>query len=313
MRKKRLANMNPYILVVGSSNTDMVIKAEHLPGPGETIIGKSFFMNPGGKGANQAVAAARLGANIVFICKTGNDIFGKQSVELFSEEGIDTTFLFSDPKHPSGVALITVDDNAENCIVVASGANATLSANDLQKTKTVIENASIILMQLEIPLETVEYVARTASAKGVKVILNPAPACYLPDSLLKNISILTPNKTEAEMLSGIKVNSKVSAEKAARKIKERGVETVIITLGADGASILHNGECIHIEGIKVNAVDTTAAGDVFNGALAVALSQQRDIPEAVQYACRAAAISVTRMGAQASAPYKKELAEKQTI
>lgn len=305
--------MKPYILVVGSSNTDMVIRAEHLPGPGETIIGKSFFMNPGGKGANQAVAASRLGENVVFICKTGNDIFGKQSVEVFNEEGINTTFLLSDAKHPSGVALITVDDNAENCIVVASGANATLSANDLQKSNTVIENASIILMQLEIPLETVEYVAKNSYARGVKVILNPAPACALPDSLLKHVSILTPNKTEAEMLSGIKVNDMASAEDAARRIKARGVDTVIITLGAEGALILHDDKCVHFPGIKVKAVDTTAAGDVFNGALAVALFQQNDIAEAVQYACKAAAISVTRMGAQASAPYKKELAEKQTI
>lgn len=309
MKKKRFANTKPYILVVGSSNTDMVINAEHLPGPGETIIGKSFFMNPGGKGANQAVSASRLGAHVVFICKTGNDIFGKQSVELFNDEGIDTAFLLSDAGYPSGVALITVDDNAENCIVVASGANATLSANDLQKSRAVIENASIVLMQLEIPLVTVEYVAAIAKANGVKVILNPAPACALPDSLLKNIFILTPNKTEAEMLSGIKVNSKATAESAARKIKERGVDTVIITLGAEGALILNDEACIHVPGVKVNAVDTTAAGDVFNGALAVGIFHKKDITEAVTYACSAAAISVTRMGAQASAPYKKELPE----
>ena len=307
MIKKRVLNMKPKLLVVGSSNTDMVIKAAHLPGPGETIIGKNFFMNPGGKGANQAVAAARLGGNVTFICKTGNDIFGKQSVELFEEEGINTSYLLSDSKNPSGVALITVDDNAENCIVVASGANATLSRADLQKLKHVIEESMIVLMQLEIPLDTVEYVAKTATAKGVRVLLNPAPACNLSDDLLKCISVITPNKTEAEMLTGIKVNSINSARQAAQKIRDRGVETVIITLGNDGALVLHEGSFTHIPAVAVKAVDTTAAGDVFNGALAVSLSENRDILTATTIACQASAISVTRMGAQSSAPFRKEV------
>lgn len=299
--------MNPVILIVGSSNTDMVIKANHLPAPGETILGGTFFMNPGGKGANQAVAAARLGGNITFICKTGNDIFGRQSVQLFEEEGINTVYLVSDPKNPSGVALITVDRNAENCIVVASGANATLSPGDLQKAQEAIEQAKIVLMQLEIPLSTVEYVADIAAAAGVKVVLNPAPACELPDDLLKKISIITPNKNEAEMLSGITVNDMETARQAARIIKDKGVETVIITLGSNGALVLHEGVFTHIAAVKVEAVDTTAAGDVFNGALVVGLSEKNDILEAVAFACSASAISVTRLGAQSSAPYKKEL------
>ena len=295
------------ILVVGSSNTDMVIQANHLPGPGETILGTSFFMNPGGKGANQAVAAVRLGGEVTFICKTGNDIFGKQSKNLFEQEGINTSNLFSDASHPSGVALITVDKNAENCIVVASGANATLSRGDLMKCTAAFEEANIILMQLEIPLETVQYVAETAAANKIKVILNPAPACDLPDILLNNISIITLNETEAEMLSGIKVDNIESAEKAARAIQARGVKTVIITMGSNGAFVLDEASFAHIAGYKVNAVDTTAAGDVFNGALAVALAEERNVMEATVFACNAAAISVTRLGAQSSAPYKKEL------
>jgi ribokinase len=289
------------ILVVGSSNTDMVIQADHLPAPGETILGGNFFMNPGGKGANQAVAAVRL------ICKTGNDIFGKQSKKLFEQEGIDTSDLFSDAIHPSGVALITVDRNAENCIVVASGANAALSKQDLMKCIAAVNEASIILMQLEIPPDTVQYVAETADANRTKVILNPAPACELPDTLLSRISIITPNETEAEMLSGIKVTDIRSAEAAARAIRKRGVITVIITLGSNGAFVLDDDRTEHIPGYKVNAIDTTAAGDVFNGALAVAIAENKNIMEATDFACHAAAISVTRPGAQSSAPYKKEL------
>jgi len=313
MIKKRIINMNPEILIVGSSNTDMVIKANHLPAPGETILGGTFFMNPGGKGANQAVAAARLGGNITFICKTGNDIFGRQSVQLFEEEGINTVYLVSDLKNPSGVALITVDKNAENCIVVASGANATLSPADLQKAQQAIEQAKIVLMQLEIPLSTVEYVADIAAAAGVKVVLNPAPACELPDALLKKISIITPNKNEAEMLSGISVNDMESAKLAAQIIKDKGVETVIITLGSNGALVLHNGLFTHVPAVQVEAVDTTAAGDVFNGALVVGLAEKNDIYEAVAFACAASAISVTRLGAQSSAPFKKEVSASYTI
>lgn len=299
--------MKPTILIVGSSNTDMVIKADHLPAAGETILGGVFFMNPGGKGANQAVAAARLGGSVTFICKTGNDIFGRQSVQLFEDEGINTSYLVSDPKHPSGVALITVDKKAENCIVVASGANAELNPGDLYKAQGAIENTMIVLMQLEIPLDTVTYIAETAVRSGVKVVLNPAPARELPDELLSNISIITPNKTEAEMLSGIIINDIPSAKEAAMIIKDKGVETVIITLGPKGALILEGGAFTHIAAMKVDAVDTTAAGDVFNGALVVALSENKDILEATAFACKAAAISVTRLGAQASAPFKKEL------
>lgn len=295
------------ILVVGSSNTDMVIKADHLPRPGETILGGTFFMNPGGKGANQAVAAARLGANVSFICKTGSDIFGHQSQQLFEQEGIDTSFIFSDSRNPSGVALITVDSHAENCIVVASGANANLMPADLMSAQKAIEEADIVLMQLEIPMETVEYVARVACENNKTVVLNPAPARPLSKELLRNLSIITPNETEAEMISGVKITDMASATEAARVISNMGVDQVIITLGAKGALVYTSGLAEEVASFKVEAVDTTAAGDIFNGALAVAISEERSLKEAVRFAAKAAAISVTRVGAQSSAPYRNEV------
>lgn len=310
MSTKSKAIMQPSIVVIGSSNTDMVIKAEHLPQPGETVLGGTFLMNPGGKGANQAVAAARLGGKVTFIGKTGNDIFGRQAIQLFKEEGINTQYILEDPKHPSGVALITVDKNAENCIVVASGANAALTPKDIQKAETEINNAAIVLMQLEIPVDTVAAAAKTAAANNIKVILNPAPVCALPEELVRNTSIITPNKTEAEMLSGIHVNDMQSAIAAGKIIMEKGVETVIITLGAEGALVITDGIIETIPAPYAEAIDTTAAGDVFNGALAVAIGEGSSILDAVSFACHAAAISVTRMGAQASAPYRNEVSYK---
>ncbi|WP_099465395.1 ribokinase [Parabacteroides provencensis] len=295
------------ILVVGSSNTDMVIKTEHLPRPGETVLGGTFFMNPGGKGANQAVAISRLGGKVSFVCKTGSDIFGHQSQQLFEEEGIDTSYIFSDPNNPSGVALITVDAHAENCIVVASGANANLLPSDLAQAIEAIDEADLILMQLEIPMETVEYVAEIAYRKNKKVILNPAPACPLPSSLLQHLYMITPNETEAEMISGIKITDEISAGEAAKRISDMGVQCVIITLGSKGALVYQDSVVDIIPALKVNAVDTTAAGDIFNGALTVALSEGRHLPDAVRFACKASAISVTRVGAQSSAPYRNEV------
>ncbi len=295
------------ILVVGSSNTDMVIKAAHLPRPGETILGGTFFMNPGGKGANQAVAIARLGGPVTFICKTGSDIFGHQSQQLFEEEGINTSYVFSDSGNPSGVALITVDEKAENCIVVASGANANLLPSDLEKAEEAIERADLVLMQLEVPMETVCFVADIAWQKGKKVILNPAPAHPLPADLLRHLYLITPNETEAEMITGVKITDESSAAEAARALSGMGVQHVIITLGSKGALIYSNGKAEMVPALKVEAVDTTAAGDVFNGALTVALSEGRSLKEAARFACKASAISVTRVGAQSSAPYRNEV------
>ncbi len=305
--KSSTVNMKPSILIVDSSNTDIGIKADHLPMPGETILGGTFFMNPGGKGANQAVAAARLNGSVTFICKTGNDIFGRQSLQLFEEEGINTSFILSDPKSPSGVALITVDKNAENCIVVASGANASLLPQNLAKAEIIIAEATIVLMQLEIPLETVAHVASIAAAAGVTVVLNPAPARDIPEEVMRHISVLTPNKTEAEMLSGISIHDLESAAAAGRAIRDKGVRIVIVTLGSEGALVVTDTLSEMIHAPRVQAVDTTAAGDVFNGALAVALAENKPILDAVTFACHAAAISVTRMGAQSSAPYFNEV------
>jgi len=295
------------ILVVGSSNTDMVIKTKHLPRPGETVTGGTFFMNPGGKGANQAVAIARLGGQVTFICKTGNDIFGSQSKQLFKEEGIDTSYMFSDTEHPSGVALITVDSKAENCIAVASGSNANLLPADLSTVCEVIEKAGIILMQLEIPMDTIKYVTGIACELNKKVILNPAPAQPLDRELLQSLYLITPNETEAEMISGIKITDNDSLQTCAQTIYDMGVQTVIITLGSNGAFLYNGVFNEHIPTVKVEAIDTTAAGDVFNGALAVALSEGCSLPEAIRFANKAAAISVTRIGAQASAPYRHEM------
>ncbi|HLO92031.1 MAG: ribokinase [Chloroflexota bacterium] len=296
------------IVVVGSCNTDMVIKADRLPIPGETILGGVFLMNPGGKGANQAVAASRLGGNVTLISKTGNDVFGRQSVTLYNAENIKTDYIFSDSKNPSGVALITVDSFGENCIVVASGANASLCRADIDKAAAEIENSDLVLMQLEIPIDTVEYVAEMAHKKGIKVILNPAPARALSDTLLKNLYIIIPNKSEAEILSGIKVIDLESAKQAANIISEKGVDIVVITLGSQGALIKEYDNYQFVEAVKVDAVDTTAAGDVFCGSVCVGLSEGKSILESVKMAARASAITVTRMGAQSSIPYRSELA-----
>ena len=295
------------IVVVCSCNTDMVIKADRLPVPGETILGGTFFMNPGGKGANQAVAAARMGGNVTLISKTGNDVFGKQSVMLYTAENIKTDYIFSDPKHPSGVALITVDSHGENCIVVASGANAYLTPSDVDKASAEIESSDLVLMQLEIPVETVEYVAEMATKKGIKVILNPAPARALSNNLLKNVYIIIPNKNEAEILSGIKVSDIESAKQAAGIISAKGVDIVVITLGSQGALIKEYAEYHFVEAYKVDALDTTAAGDTFCGSVCVGLSEGRSVLDSVKLAARAAALTVTRMGAQASIPYRSEL------
>ncbi len=295
------------IVVVGSTNMDMVVKTDHIPVPGETVLSGSFFMNPGGKGANQAVAVARLGGEVVFVSKLGNDVFGKQFSRLFADEGIDTSFLYADDDLPSGVALITVDKAGENSIVVASGANASLHSNDIKGALGEIARAEIVLLQLEIPMEVVHFVVDYASANHVKVILNPAPVNELSSELLQKVDILTPNKTEASMISGVKVEDIETAKEAARVICEKGVKTVVITMGALGAVVYESGNFSVVPAMAVETVDTTAAGDVFNGALAVGLSEGRAMEEAVGFACEAAALSVTRLGAQSSIPSRHEL------
>ena len=274
------------IVVIGSSNTDMVIKSDRLPKPGETILGGNFLMNHGGKGANQAVAAARLGGDVTFICKIGNDIFGNETLEMFHKEKIDTTYVGITPQEPSGVALINVDKKGENCIVVASGANGTLSTDDIQHAEPAIKQASIVIMQLETPIESVTYAAKMAKKDGITVILNPAPAPtqQLPDDLLANVDILIPNVTEAEIISGMHITDDESAKEAIRYISSKGIKTVIITMGAKGALAYENNEFIHIPAFKVEAVDTTAAGDTFCGGLCVALSEGKNLKDAIIFA-----------------------------
>lgn len=295
------------IVVVGSSNTDMVIKMDHLPVPGETILGGKFLMNPGGKGANQAVAAAKLGGDVVFIAKVGNDVFGQEAVQGFRKAGIHTEFIATDPGQPSGVATIMVDGKGENSIAVASGANNSLSAADVDLAKEEIRAADILLMQLETPLQTVEHAAVIGKRENTTVILNPAPARELSDHLLGMLDVITPNETEAEGLTGIKVENMESAGMAAEALREKGVGTVIITLGSQGAYVRSDLFAGLVPSRKVEAVDTTAAGDTFNGALAVGLANGSGIEAAVGFANKAASISVTRLGAQSSAPKLEEV------
>lgn len=285
----------------------MVVVSDKLPAAGETIIGKKFFTNPGGKGANQAVAAARLNGKVVFIAKVGDDLFGEQAIETYQKEGIDAQYISQEQGGVSGVALINVDAQGENTIVVAPGANNLLSEADVERAGEAFAEAEIFLTQLEIPLETVVSLALRVGALGKKLILNPAPARSLPPELLANLYMITPNETEAKQLTGVQVNSAATAHEAALKLRSSGVEVVIITLGERGA-YLHSADFSElIPAPAVQAIDTTAAGDTFNGALAVALSEGTDLREAVRFANHCAAISVTREGAQAAIPYRKEL------
>ena len=300
---------NKKIIVVGSCNTDMVIRVDHLPEPGETIIGHDFITNQGGKGANQAVAVKRLGGETAFIARLGNDDFGAKSLRLLTEEGIDTSFVRLTDGVSTGVALIPVDDKGENSIIVSSGANALLSPLDIEAAKPLFEKASILLMQLETPVPTLISAARLAKQFGAKVVLNPAPYPKepLPIELLELIDIITPNETEAAGMSGVKVLDEESALKAICEIQGQGVGNVIITAGASGAYTSIDGQLVRIPSEKVEVVDTTAAGDTFCGALCVALSKGTDMVQAIRFANKAASLSVTRLGAWMSIPYEKEI------
>ena len=295
------------IVVVGSSNTDMIIQLARIPRPGETILGGEFATAAGGKGANQAVGAARAGGKVTFVARVGPDMFGEQAIAGFRRDGICVDHVFRDKTAPSGVALIFVAKDSENSIAVASGANAKLAPSDVKKAAQAIRCAAMLVAQLETPLETVQAAAEIAAKAGVCFILNPAPARPLPDKLLALVTILTPNETEAELLTGIKVINEAAAAKAADKLLSRGVQTVILTLGSRGVFIANAAGKQLVPGFKVKAVDTTAAGDIFNGALAVALAEGRPLPSAARFANAAAALSVTKLGAQTSAPARREI------
>ena len=294
------------IVVIGSSNTDLVIKTTRIPSPGETVIGGEFLMTAGGKGANQAVAIARLGGDVAFIAKVGRDMFGESALRGYAADGIDTGTIERDGSAPSGVALITVDAHGENCIVVAPGANNTLTTADIDRHRDLICSAEYLLMQLEIPMEVVEYAAEMAEAHGVKVILNPAPAAPLSQRLMRKLYLITPNLGESQLITGINIDHPAETERVAEVLLEMGAKAAIITLGSGGALIRTHTECDLINAEKVVAIDTTAAGDVFSGALVVALSEGKGLVDAARFATHAAAISVTRMGAQSSIPYRKD-------
>lgn len=295
------------ILVIGSTNTDMVVSNRVLPRPGETVSGGSFMMNPGGKGANQAVAVARLSRkknSCVFIAKVGDDLFGRETAGRMRKEGVDAR-LCIDKKEPSGTALILVDAKGQNVISVALGANGALSPRDVASRTRDMGEFSSLLMQLETPIKTVLAAAKAAKKNGVTTVLNPAPAAKLPKELYPLLDWITPNETEAEILTGIKVTDAKSALAAARTLEKRGVGHVLITMGSKGVFC---GECGKVfPARKVKAVDCVAAGDVFNGAFVVALSEGRSVREAISFAQKAAALSVTRRGAQSSVPFRREI------
>lgn len=294
------------ILVIGSSNTDMTAKTKDLPRPGETVLGGVFTMGAGGKGANQAVAARRLGGQVQFICKVGRDMFGDNAVKQYEAEGLDTSGILRS-ELPSGVALIYVDSHAENCIVVASGANGDLNEADVEASRKAIEDCGILLLQLESPIPSVLKAAKMAHEAGATVVLNPAPACPLPEELFRYIDLFIPNETELSTFSGLPVEDVESAQKAALAMQAKGVGKLIVTMGSKGALICEGGPAVFVPAHKVKAVDTTAAGDTFCGALCVAISEGKTLKEAAQFACAASALTVQKMGAQNSIPFRKDI------
>ena len=294
------------IIVIGSSNTDMVVRSEHLPRPGESVVGSGFMMAGGGKGANQAVAVARMGHRVIFAAALGDDMFGDAALSGYQRFGIDTSFIVRKDT-PSGVALIMVDSEGQNSISVALGANNALTIDDVLPALEQIDAGDIVLLQLEIPMATIEAVVAIASAKGAKVILNPAPAATVSENILSKLYLITPNQAEAQTLTGIEVKDEVTANLAAQVLCSRGVDRVVITMGSLGAYLYEDGKGVIIPAKRVAAVDTTAAGDVYNGALCAALAEGMTLVEALSFATKASAISVTRVGAQPSVPTREEV------
>lgn len=297
----------PTIAVVGSSNMDLVVKSNRIPAIGETILGGDFIMAPGGKGANQAVAAAKLGARVFFIAKLGEDIFGSKSLDNFKKEGVNTKYVLQTKDAPSGVALIMVDDDGNNLIVVAPGANNKLSPEDVKEAESDIASSGALVAQLEVPIETIEFAAGLANKSNVPFILDPAPAQKLSPQLLNTVDVLTPNETEAQILTGVEVKDQKSAGTAAKKLLDCGVKTVILTMGVNGYLTVSKEAEEFIPARKVKAADSTAAGDAFTGSLAVGLARGQTFSEAALFANDVAAVSVTKMGAQPSMPTVQEV------
>jgi ribokinase len=295
------------VVVVGSANMDMVVRCERFPRPGETVLGNAFNMFPGGKGANQAVAAAKLGADVRFIGKMGADMFRTRLLESLVNDGVHVEHILEDPTEPTGIAVISVDGCGENEIVVVSGSNMRLRSEEIEAQRALIRSADVLLIQLEVPLETVEAAARIGREEGCTVVLNPAPASDISDALLAEIDFLTPNETEATVLSGVEVIDVGSAELAGERLRERGAKAVVITLGATGALLVDDSGSRLFPAFPADVVDTTGAGDAFNGGLAYALAEGSPVAEAVTLGNRVAAYSVAHAGAQTSMPTAREV------
>lgn len=297
------------IVVIGSSNTDLVVRTSKMPDSGETIMGSDLLIVPGGKGANQAVAAARAGGDVIFMARVGEDDFGEKALQRYHDDNINTDFIKVDKDKPSGVALIIVSESTgQNSIVVSPGANHNLSVQDILNHKEAIWNSGVVLIQLEISLEVVSLSLKTAKERNIRTILNPAPAQELDDEILERVDVLTPNETETEILSGVMPHDEASAEKASRILLDKVKEAVIITMGEKGVFYLTKaGEKGFIQAKKVDVVDTTAAGDVFNGYLAKGLIDNHELHIAIAIANEAAALSVTKAGAQPSIPYENQV------
>lgn len=308
MYTMKTTTKKPKIIVVGSCNTDMIIRADRFPMPGETILGGRFVMEPGGKGANQAIAAARLGGDVTLVSKIGYDLFGLQAIDLYRNENISTNYVITDLNNPSGFAMITVNAIGENYIIVAPGANTTLSVEDISKAEECIASADILIVQLEIPLDTVEHAINIANYHGVKTIMKPAPApLTLNDTIISRLYAILPNRVEAEQLAGIEIFDMRTARAAADIISRRGVDNVLITLGGAGVFVKSGQEYASFPARNVEVVDSIGAGDVFCGAFGTQISYGCSVMEAARYANAAASLSVTRIGAQQAIPYRTEV------
>lgn len=296
------------IYVIGSINTDLVVRTPTLPRAGETVMGRDFVVTAGGKGANQAVAAARLGGAVSLVARLGTDAFGDQALARLQADDIDCAWVTRDTTSPSGVALISVDDAGNNQIVVAPGANDTLGLAEVEAALTHIPADAVVLLQLEIPFDTVSQVIARLAGTARRVILDPAPARSLPKELLAGVYLVTPNETEAEALTGVRVCDEKTAREAATRLIGMGAGNVVITLGGAGALLATPSGTERMAAPTVVAIDSTAAGDCFNGALAVGLARKLSLRDSVQWACGVASMSVTRRGAQDSLPYAHEAA-----
>lgn len=295
------------VVVFGSINMDLVVRTPRLPAPAETITGHEFFTAPGGKGANQAVAAARLGVPTRMVGRVGGDAFGQELRQNLAGAGADVSAVFTDPAVSSGVAVIGVDDNAQNNIIIVPGANGRVGQDDLVRLDAALAGAKVLLLQLEVPLEAVVAAAQLAHQRGITVVLDPAPVQSLPVELYTLVDILTPNEVEAGQLIGAAVKSQADAAAAAKKLLALGVKTAIIKMGALGVLYAQAGsDSTFVPAFKVQAVDTVAAGDAFNGGLAAALLEGKPLPEAIRWGAAAGALSATKMGAQPSMPVRAE-------